>query len=252
MADTAAVKALVQRTVTRAHNGNGIAGPDSTSASFRASSNPSTAPFHAPAPAAAGAGSYSPPPALLPASVAALVAFAKAHRAAWLAWLPRAPGRALLDPSCDKLFADPKPYPRATLDAFWRDQQATGQPAAARQTKRPRPHDGGDDETRAEAENEPPAAAAAAAAPEQELPALACQHLVLLCVHAHFRFAGAASMDKVRRSFGWPPTTLVAMPCCHQFHPSQDLGRAPDLEYDDAAVFSAKRKVLVWKWRQGP
>lgn len=252
MADTAAVQALVERTARKAHAASTRACPASEAASVDlASGSPSLAesspaPAHAP-PAAAGR-LFVPPPALLPASLPALVAWAKAHRAVWLAWLLLEPGREIIDPTCGKLFADPKPYPRATLEAFWQsNQQADQQMAAAApaaKAKRPRP-----DETRATAEDEPPAAVAAAAQPP---PALACQHLVLLCVHAHFRFAGAAAMHRVRAAFGFPPTTLVALPCCHQFHPAQDLGRAPDLEYDDDAVFSAKRKVLVWKWRQGP
>jgi len=76
--------------------------------------------------------------------------------------------------------------------------------------------------------------------------------LVLLCVHSHHRFTGEASIDAVRGSFGYPPTCLVSIPCCPQFSPMKDVGRAPDVRYDDWAIFSHCRTVLIWKWAAGP
>ena len=35
--------------------------------------------------------------------------------------------------------------------------------------------------------------------------ALGVRHLILLCVHAHHRFTGPASLQAVRRAFGFPP-----------------------------------------------
>eukprot|EP01047_Picozoa_sp_COSAG01_P049616 COSAG01_NODE_4935_length_4610_cov_45.500111_4_plen_297_part_00 len=78
-------------------------------------------------------------------------------------------------------------------------------------------------------------------------------HLVLLCVHAHHRFAGAsARMAAVRGAFGNPPTTVVALPCCPTFNPTKDIGRCADSGYDDRCVFSQCRRVLVWRWQLGP
>ena len=76
-------------------------------------------------------------------------------------------------------------------------------------------------------------------------------HLILLCVHAHHRFQGPASICAVRNAFGEPPTTVVALPCCPTFNPTKDIGRAPDTVFVDSCVFSHKRKVLVWRWRAG-
>ena len=59
-----------------------------------------------------------------------------------------------------------------------------------------------------------PAAAAAAAAAASDgsdgggvggTKALGVRHLILLCVHAHHRFTGPASLHAVRRAFGFPP-----------------------------------------------
>ena len=75
-----------------------------------------------------------------------------------------------------------------------------------------------------------------------------CRHLVVLCVHSHHRFAGAAAFEKVRAAFGTPPTCLVALPCCPTFRPTKDVGRTPDLTFDDPAVFSACRSIDVWNW----
>ena len=67
------------------------------------------------------------------------------------------------------------------------------------------------------------------------------RHLVILCVHSHHRFIGPASLDAVRAAFGRPPTCLVALPCCARFRPDRDVGRRPDVVYDDACIFSACR-----------
>jgi hypothetical protein len=54
------------------------------------------------------------------------------------------------------------------------------------------------------------------------------------------------------QAFGNPPTCLVSLPCCHRFNPTKDIGRGPDEEFDDEAIFSACRRVLVWRWPRGP
>ena len=119
-------------------------------------------------------------------------------------------------------------------------------------------------------------------------------HLVLICVHAHNRFTGVAAMERIRGHYGFPPTVLVSLPCCHQFNPTNDLGeridkrihlssasprvltsctcvsplsvslvgatvavrgttgRLPDEDFEDLAIFSACRRVLVWRWARGP
>ena len=78
------------------------------------------------------------------------------------------------------------------------------------------------------------------------------QHLLVLCVHAHHRFVGSASIAAVRRAFGDPPTAVVALPCCASFNPTKDIGRPPDERFEDMAIFSACREVLVWRWGHGP
>lgn len=50
-------------------------------------------------------------------------------------------------------------------------------------------------------------------------------HLVLICVHSHNRFTGVAAMERIRGSYGFPPTALISLPCCHQFNPTNDLGK---------------------------
>jgi hypothetical protein len=77
-------------------------------------------------------------------------------------------------------------------------------------------------------------------------------HLLLLCVHAHHRFTGPAALSAVRAAFGDPPTTCIALPCCPTFNPTKDIGRSPDASFEDMAVFSDCRSVLVWRWVAGP
>ena len=78
------------------------------------------------------------------------------------------------------------------------------------------------------------------------------RRLLLLGVHSHHQYRGSvASVAAVRAAFGNPPTALVALPCCHEFHPAADVGRPPDHEHDDEAIFSEKRRVLVWRWPSG-
>ena len=79
-----------------------------------------------------------------------------------------------------------------------------------------------------------------------------CAELVLLCVHSHNQFVGEASVDAVRARLGYPPTTLVSLPCCHQFNPQKEIGRQPDSSFEDLAIFSACRAVNVWTWAAGP
>ena len=78
------------------------------------------------------------------------------------------------------------------------------------------------------------------------------EHLLLLCVHAHVRFRGVAAVEQLRAAYGHPPTALVSLPCCHQFNPSNDIGRPPDEDFEDVAIFSKCRRVLVWRWERGP
>jgi hypothetical protein len=74
-------------------------------------------------------------------------------------------------------------------------------------------------------------------------------YLVLICVHSHARLIGAASMENIRAKYNINiPTTLVSMPCCPKFRSHTDIGRKPDLEYEDDCVFSACRKVEVWNF----
>ncbi len=56
-------------------------------------------------------------------------------------------------------------------------------------------------------------------------------HLVLICVHAHNRFTGVAAMERIRGHYGFPPTVLVSLPCCHQFNPTNDLGELTTESY---------------------
>ena len=73
-------------------------------------------------------------------------------------------------------------------------------------------------------------------------------HLVLLCVHSHARLIGRSSMDNIRSRYGYPPTTLVALPCCARVRPRRDVGRPPDVAFEDHCVFSAKRLVEVFQF----
>ena len=70
--------------------------------------------------------------------------------------------------------------------------------------------------------------------------------LVLLCVHSHNQFRGAASLDRIRERFPVGRICLVSLPCCQRFNPRHDLGRAPDVSYEDMSIFSAHRKVNIW------
>ncbi|KAL3805390.1 hypothetical protein HJC23_009097 [Cyclotella cryptica] len=76
-------------------------------------------------------------------------------------------------------------------------------------------------------------------------------HLILLCVHSHARLVGSASMANIMLKYkNIPTTTLVSLPCCPKFRSHRDLGREPDIEYEDDCVFSACRKVEVWNYPQ--
>ena len=70
-------------------------------------------------------------------------------------------------------------------------------------------------------------------------------HLLLVCVHAHHRFVGPASIPAVRAAFGNPPTTVVALPCCSTFNPTKDIGRNPDTRFDDEAVSTPPRHLAT-------
>ncbi|CAE8586544.1 unnamed protein product, partial [Polarella glacialis] len=77
-------------------------------------------------------------------------------------------------------------------------------------------------------------------------------HLLILCVHSHNRFRGPADMELLRSGLGFPPTTLVSLPCCHLSNPRVDLKRPPDMSFEDLAVFSQCREVNLWVWGAGP
>lgn len=73
-------------------------------------------------------------------------------------------------------------------------------------------------------------------------------HLVLLCVHSHARLTGDASVPNIMARCGNVPTTLVSLPCCPRFRSQKDVGRKPDVVYEDDCIFSACRRVEVWKF----
>ncbi|KAJ1462295.1 hypothetical protein M885DRAFT_476344 [Pelagophyceae sp. CCMP2097] len=72
--------------------------------------------------------------------------------------------------------------------------------------------------------------------------------VLLLCVHSHARFVGGCSVEAMQRKFKGCPVNLVALPCCSTFHPDRDVCRKPNSQYDDACVFSAKRRIKVWNF----
>jgi hypothetical protein len=78
-------------------------------------------------------------------------------------------------------------------------------------------------------------------------------HIVLLCVHSHARFVGSASVANIQALYGGGangavPMTIVSLPCCAKFRHVGDIGRPPDVQYDDDCVFSACRTVEVWNF----
>jgi len=77
------------------------------------------------------------------------------------------------------------------------------------------------------------------------------EHLILICVHSHARFIGHASLKNIRSLYGDPYTTLVSLPCCPRFRHVRDIGRKPDVRYDDDCVFSACRSVEIWNFDAG-
>ena len=76
-----------------------------------------------------------------------------------------------------------------------------------------------------------------------------CDVLVLLCVHSHARLTGDASVPAIMDRFGNARTTLVSLPCCPRFRSQKDVGRPPDVCYEDECVFSACRRVEVWNFK---
>jgi hypothetical protein len=85
------------------------------------------------------------------------------------------------------------------------------------------------------------------------LPSSSYDVLVLLCVHSHARLTGTASIDNIRNRYHTiPVTTLVSLPCCPKFRSHRDVGRPPDIQYDDDCVFSACRKVEIWNFESPP
>lgn len=72
--------------------------------------------------------------------------------------------------------------------------------------------------------------------------------LLLLCVHSHARLVGHASVRSIMTRYGDVPTTLISLPCCPKFRSSKDVGRVPDVHYEDDCVFSACRRVEIWNF----
>jgi len=77
------------------------------------------------------------------------------------------------------------------------------------------------------------------------------QHLILLCVHSHARFLGSVTVSRIRAHYGNIATTICSLPCCPKFRHKGDIGREPDISYDDDCVFSAMRKVEIWNIERG-
>jgi len=75
--------------------------------------------------------------------------------------------------------------------------------------------------------------------------------LVLLCVHSHARLERQASLHHIRSLYHFPPTTLIRLPCCPKFRSHADVGRPPDISYEDDGVFSACRQVQMWNFAKG-
>lgn len=74
-------------------------------------------------------------------------------------------------------------------------------------------------------------------------------HLLLLCVHSHARFTGNASVSNIHSMYGPAiPMTIISLPCCPKFRSSRDIGRPPDIQYDDDCVFSACRRIEIWNF----
>ena len=73
-------------------------------------------------------------------------------------------------------------------------------------------------------------------------------HLILLCVHSHARLIGDASVPNIMARYNNIPTTLISLPCCPKFRSQKDVGRPPDVCYEDDCVFSACRRVEVWNF----
>lgn len=76
-------------------------------------------------------------------------------------------------------------------------------------------------------------------------------HVVLLCVHSHARFVGPASISNIQARYHHVPMTIVSLPCCAKYRHVGDIGRPPDVQYDDDCVFSACRTVEVWNVPSG-
>ena len=82
-------------------------------------------------------------------------------------------------------------------------------------------------------------------------PSQSYQHLVLLCVHSHARFVGSVTVTHIRSHYDNVATTICSLPCCPKFRHKGDIGREPDISFDDDCVFSAMRKVEIWNIEQG-
>mmetsp|Transcript_67429 Transcript_67429/g.159025 ORF Transcript_67429/g.159025 Transcript_67429/m.159025 type:complete len:248 (-) Transcript_67429:41-784(-) len=76
--------------------------------------------------------------------------------------------------------------------------------------------------------------------------------VVVTCVHSHHRFRGPAALTRVREVIATTSPLarllLVSLPCCASFTHRKDIGREPDISYEDQAVFSACRTVDIWEY----
>ena len=165
-----------------------------------------------------------------------LLAFAKTHRAEWVGWLrgpassPHAEGGVEVDGVADVIMGhrgtpmtDPRLYPPPALARFRAHVQGfTAEAGSNAQDSAVEPPDGtsggGSGSSSGSSSSSGCGGGSGGGGVKQ---------LVILAVHAHFNFRGPAAIESVRRSFGYPPTCVVFLPCCHRYNPTLDLGRAP-------------------------
>ena len=75
--------------------------------------------------------------------------------------------------------------------------------------------------------------------------------LVVFMVHSHARLTGTCDITEIRARYDYPETVLVNMPCCPGFGVEKDVGRRPEVVYEDYCVFSDKRRIEMWTWDKG-
>jgi hypothetical protein len=62
-------------------------------------------------------------------------------------------------------------------------------------------------------------------------------HLLLLCVHSHARLVGKSSMPNIMTRYEDVHITFISLPCCPKFTSQKDVGRVPDVHYENVCVF---------------